>query len=104
LKGTNGPNKLIYGTWKIKTNEDLDNLIEHKNIIHFISVQRLRWLGHVEGMPEERGDKEIYKCTLVASGPIGRPKIMWMDNVMKSIQAIKIVKWKRCSHATNKWK
>jgi hypothetical protein len=26
-------------TGRIKTNEDLDNLIEHKNIIHFINAQ-----------------------------------------------------------------
>jgi hypothetical protein len=37
----------------IKSNEELDNLIEHKNIIHFIRAQRLRLLSHAERMPEE---------------------------------------------------
>jgi hypothetical protein len=27
-------------------------------------------------------------------GPAGCPKIRWMDNVMKEIQAMKIVNWK----------
>jgi hypothetical protein len=45
------PTKHIDCTWRVKTNEQLDNLIEHKNIIHFIKAQRLRWLGHAERMP-----------------------------------------------------
>jgi hypothetical protein len=36
------PNELTDGTWRIKVNEELDNLIEHKNI------------GNVERTPEER--------------------------------------------------
>jgi Holliday junction resolvase-like predicted endonuclease len=45
----------------IETNEELDNLTEHKNIIHFIEVRTLRWLGHVERVPEEKYVKKIYK-------------------------------------------
>jgi hypothetical protein len=70
-----GPTKLVDGTWRIKTHEELDNLIEHKNIIHFIKAQRLRWYGHVERMPEERDFKKIYKWELIASRPVGHPKI-----------------------------
>jgi hypothetical protein len=33
-----GPTKLVDSTWRIKTNEELGNLIEHKNIIHFIKA------------------------------------------------------------------
>jgi hypothetical protein len=39
-----------------------------------------------------------------ASRPVGCPKIRWMDNVMKDIQAMKIVNWKRCAQGRNKWK
>jgi hypothetical protein len=48
-----GPTKQKYGLWKIKTNEELDKLIKHKNIIRFVKAQRLNWLGHIERMPEE---------------------------------------------------
>jgi hypothetical protein len=37
------------------------NLIEHKNIIHFIKSRRMIWLGHVERITEEKGVKKIYK-------------------------------------------
>jgi hypothetical protein len=46
-------------------------------------------------MPHERDVRKIYKWKLIASRPVGRPKIRWMDNVMKGIQAMKIVNWKR---------
>jgi hypothetical protein len=45
------PIKLIDGTWRIKVNKELDDLIEHKHIIHFIKLQRLKRLGHVARMP-----------------------------------------------------
>jgi hypothetical protein len=44
-------------------------------------------------MPEDRDVKKIYKWKLIASGPVGPPKVRSMDNVMKSIQALKIVNW-----------
>ena len=42
------------GTWRIKTNYKLDELIRHKNIINHIKAQRLSWFGHLHRMPEER--------------------------------------------------
>jgi hypothetical protein len=55
-------------------------------------------------MPKERGVKKIYKWRLIASRPVGRPKISWMDNVMKDIRAMKIVNWKTSAQDRNKWK
>jgi hypothetical protein len=55
-------------------------------------------------MPEERDVKKIYKWKLIASRPVGCPTIRWMDNVMKDIQAVKIVNWKRCAQDRNRWK
>jgi hypothetical protein len=40
---------------------------------------------------------------LIASRPVERPKIRLMDNVMKDIQATKIVNWKKCAQDRNKW-
>jgi hypothetical protein len=45
-------------------------------------------------MPE-RDVKKIYKWKLIASRPVGRSKIRWLDNVMNDIQAKKTVNWKK---------
>jgi hypothetical protein len=40
--------------WRIKTNEELDKLIKHKNIVNYIKAQRLSWFGHVQRMSDTR--------------------------------------------------
>jgi hypothetical protein len=45
--------------WRVKTNEELDKLIKHKNIINHIKAQRLNWFGHVQRMPDTRTVKKI---------------------------------------------
>ena len=42
------------GTRRIKTDDELDKLIRHKNIINYIKAQRLSWFGHLHRIPEER--------------------------------------------------
>jgi hypothetical protein len=49
------------GTWRIKTNEELDHLIKHNNINNQITAQRLSWFGHVQRMSDNRMVKKIYK-------------------------------------------
>jgi hypothetical protein len=55
-------------------------------------------------MPEERVVTKIYKWKLIASRPVGRPKIRWMDTVLKGIQAMKVVSCKRAGQDRNKYK
>ena len=54
LRRITGPTKEREGLWRIKTNDELDELIRHKNIINHIEAQRLSWFGHLHRMPEER--------------------------------------------------
>ena len=49
-----GPTKESDGPWRIKTNDELDELIRHNNIINYVKAQRLSWFGHLHRMPEER--------------------------------------------------
>jgi hypothetical protein len=37
-----GPTKELNDPWRIKTNEELDDLIHQNNIIRFIKFQRLK--------------------------------------------------------------
>ena len=40
-------------TWRIKTKDELRELIRHENIINHIKAQKLSLFGHLQRMPEE---------------------------------------------------
>jgi hypothetical protein len=42
-----GSTKERDGTWRIKRNSELDELIRHKNIINHKKAQSLSWFGHL---------------------------------------------------------
>jgi len=52
LRRIYGPTKESDGTWRIKSNEELNRLIGNKNIINYIKAQRLAWFGQVHRMPD----------------------------------------------------
>ena len=84
-----GPNN-ENGIWRIKTNQELDKIIKHKNVMNFIRAQRLGWLGRIERMQETRMVKAIHSWKPISKGPIGRPKTRWEDDVRKDIQKLKV--------------
>jgi len=53
-----GPTKERDGAWRIKPNDELDELIRHKNIVNHIKAQRLSWFGYFRRMPENRMVKD----------------------------------------------
>jgi hypothetical protein len=56
-----GPTKERDGTWRIKTNYELGELMRHKNIINYMKAQRLSWFGHLYRMAEERMAKKYIR-------------------------------------------
>jgi hypothetical protein len=100
-----GPTKELKGLWRIKTNEELDELIQLKNLIIFIKSQILKLFLHVERMPKkEREFTIIHKWKPLASRPIGRPKNRSEDDVRKDLQTVKIKNWKKSVLNRDLWK
>ena len=53
-----GPTRIEEGYWRIKTNQEINDILKGENIIGFIKKQRLNWLGHVERMSEDNNVKK----------------------------------------------
>ena len=54
----------IDGECKWKSNKEIYELLGHENIVGFIKALRIRWLGHTEGMSEERMPKMILNAKI----------------------------------------
>jgi hypothetical protein len=50
----NGPTKNRDESWRIKTKEEKNMLIKHADVLRYITAQRIRWIGHIVRMDEER--------------------------------------------------
>jgi hypothetical protein len=81
--------------WRVKTNEELDKLLKHKNIINYIKVQRLSWLRTV---------KKMFNWKPLTKRSQGRPKYRWEDNIKQDICQMKIKNWIACVQDRGKWK
>ena len=69
-----GPTKEDNGIWGIKTNKELHELINHRNVIIYVKAQILSWFGHINRMPEISIVRKIYEWKPSTSRPVGRPK------------------------------
>ena len=47
-----GPTEEDDGIWRIKTNKQLDGLLNYQSIINYVKAQRLSWFGHKNRMSD----------------------------------------------------
>jgi hypothetical protein len=62
------------GYWRIKTNQEINDILKGQNIIGFIKKQRLNWLRHVERMTESNIVQKIKDGNPCPNAQSGGPK------------------------------
>jgi len=82
------------GTWRIKTNEELEILIKKETIVRFIKSQRLRWAAHVMRMDTIRTVKKLTEWEPCSSRPVGRPRLRWLEQVEEDLKEMKARNWR----------
>jgi len=92
-----GPTRTDDGYWRIKTNQEIKDILKGQNIIGFIKKQGLNSLGHVECMVGDNIVQKIKRWKPMSKRPIGKPKTRWEDDVVEGIKSINISKWKKVS-------
>jgi hypothetical protein len=45
--------------WRIRRNDELEDIIKGDNIVRFIKSQRIRWLGHIERIQDTAIPKKM---------------------------------------------
>ena len=82
----------------------MENLINHENIVRHIKSKILSWVGHVEGMPDERVVKSIYKCKPHATRLKGKPRLRWDDDVRDDLRKMGVNNWKQKAQERKPWR
>jgi len=98
-----GPTRTDDGYWRIKTNQEINEILEGQNIIGFIKKQSLNWLGHVECMTEDDNVQKIKRWKPMSKRPIGRPKTRWEDDVLEDINSMNVRNWKKAAQNRHSW-
>ena len=53
-----------------------------------IKSRRMRWVGHVAHMGEERGVYRVLVWKMEGRKPLGRPRRRWVDNIRMDLQEV----------------
>jgi len=82
------------GEWKSWTNRELEEMSKGENIVKLIKGQRIRWLGHVERMEEDRMPTKIFTQDLEGTRRRGRPRKRWKEEVERDLQVLGVRRWR----------
>ena len=96
----------VRGEWRKLLNEELNGLYSSPNIVWVIKLRRMRWVGHVVRMGEE---KEVYRVLLgkpEGRRPMGRPRNRWLDNIRMDLQEVGCgyMDWIRLAQDRDSWR
>jgi hypothetical protein len=92
------------GVWRIKYNDELYGLYKDLDIVRVIKVARIRWLGHLVRMEENSPCKKITFLQPEGSRKKGRPKLRWLDSVLKDIKLLEVETWWKKARDRNIWR
>jgi hypothetical protein len=77
----------VAGEWRRLHNEEL-KLYSAPNIIRVIKSRRMRWVGYVARMGEERGAYRVLVGRPEGRRPLGRPRRRWEYNIKMDLQEV----------------
>jgi hypothetical protein len=96
----------VTGEWRKLHNEELHNLYSPTDIIKQVKSRRMRWVGHVARVGQER---KVYKVLVgkpKGKRPFGRPRRRWEDGIRMDLREIGLgcVDWFRLAQDRDRWR
>ncbi|XP_045541701.1 uncharacterized protein LOC123723183 [Papilio machaon] len=99
-----GPKQREDGSWRIRYNAEIEALVGEPNILGEAKAHRLRWLGHLMRMGEDRNAKAAYLGTPTGRRPIGRPRYRWRDAVELDLLELQAMDWQEKAQDRQVWR
>ena len=78
----------VTGKWRRLHNDELNDLYSSLNFVRVIKSRRMRWVGHVARMGEEKGAYRVLLGKPEGRRPLGRPRRRWVNNIRMDLQEL----------------
>jgi hypothetical protein len=99
-----GPVQNKDGSWRIRTNYELNKLTENADIVRFIKSRRIAWIGHVMQMDDKRTPKRILEWKPIGKRIRGRPRKRWIIDIEEDMKIMGIRRWRTQCKERAEWK
>jgi len=76
----------VTGEWRKLRNEELNDLYSLPNMMRVVNSRRMRYVGHVARMGEDRVVHRVLLGKPEGKRPLGRPRRRWEDNIKMDLQ------------------
>ncbi|KDR12032.1 hypothetical protein L798_13865 [Zootermopsis nevadensis] len=83
------------GLWRIRMNMELEKLFKSSDIVAVIKARRIKWLGHILRMSDDRGCKMIINSKPPGKLKKGRLKLRWIEDVESDLKQMGVRGWRR---------
>jgi hypothetical protein len=90
--------------WRIRNNEEIDNIISKKDKVRFVKARRISWIGHVERMEDSRMPNRVKREKIYTRRKRGRPKVRWLDDVLGDLREMGTEGWRRKAQGRDQWR
>jgi len=96
----------VTGEWRRLHNEELNDLYCSTNIVWVIKWRRMRWVGHVARMGEERAVYRVLVRKPEGKRPLGRPRRRCVDKIRMDLQEVGCgyLEWIRLALDRDRWR
>jgi hypothetical protein len=99
-----GPVQNEDGSWRIRMNYELNELIGNADIVRFMKSRRIAWLGHVMRMDDKKTSKKILQWKPISMRTRGRPRKRWIAGIEEALQIMGVRRWRKQCEERVEWK
>jgi len=91
-------------SWRILTNKEIYAMVKKPTITETITLNRLRWFGHVKRMEKKIIHRKVLYMNLETTRLRGRPRNRWQDEVREDGRLVGGKGWKERVYNREEWK
>jgi len=99
-----GPVQKEDGSWRIRMNYELNELIGNADIVRYIKSRRIAWLGHMMRMDDKKTPKRILRWKPIGMRTRGRPRKRWIAGIEEDLKIMGVRLWRKQCEERAEWK